>query len=959
LGIQLRRFDVLWHIRKRFVEGVEPAKESGREWAKEVLVAIPFIGSLASIGSAISAVGQKVVPKFKTKYGDVGDWLQSRLGKDYIGKLLEILWKEPRHAEFIYLDALLEDLNNRRSKDDPLLVLLDHFEFVDNEQKRWRYRKKKISEAELWCVFLSSLTCSVGVMASRHAAPKGALKEFEFEEQELTELDQVSSIQLLEEHGVNNKDLQNAIASVSGGNPFVIEAICDIIETSEVSVSDIEDLHAETLSEVRLKVWRRLFSHAEGLLNMINRAGVVPYFNEEIMSIITPEMTSDSWDRFLQLSFLKVRDDKTIILHELAQDMVIAELGRNLKKVALEVGELLEAASKEKSDYALLGLGLSARALVEEPEVLKEIDILVVSRLWEYDTANAMKLLEAFSIESEEGLIVKETQRGYIFNMLNRYVEAEESIQSAMTIAKELSEEGPPQKKLYLGRALWFQGRHFQDSEQYYDAEIAFRKALEFVRETDAQGPFESFMKDDLLVTTLHILGFHLSTLYRLEEAEELVREAITILEKQPASLDLGLQKRRDTILRHSQRNMAQILNMSGRISEAQEILKDILKTCVEQAMKNSARHLLAYTLINQKRHEEGLDIFNQIYEDVKKLILGDSDYQYATKLSLSHLILPNALTGRYQKAERILEEILPEFRKSVKEGEPLGMMLARILRDSAVIHSLSGRLSEAEEMNLESVDILRDLADKYPDRYGWRLAASLNSLGIVHSHMNKMKSAEHTLQEAYSLAKEMATKYPDAVYIVDTYGALANNTGYHLMKNKRFDDAERYLREAHDIWKELSNNSPDLFLPRLATSLNNIGVLLSETDQISQAESLFQEILKTRRSFVEKSPNFFKPRVASVLNNLGILYCRTDRPSKAEEVYNEAIAILEEFAAKEPRVHNRDLIRVLGNALVLYIKTEDSSNVNRIKTRLEEIGGEKLPTDEKWTIDVVYLQGF
>ncbi|MFW9964264.1 MAG: hypothetical protein ACFFCX_11910 [Candidatus Sifarchaeia archaeon] len=65
LGVNLRRFDVLWQIRLRFVEGLEPVREEGREWAKEVVMAIPFIGSLASIGSAIGAVGAKVGPKLK------------------------------------------------------------------------------------------------------------------------------------------------------------------------------------------------------------------------------------------------------------------------------------------------------------------------------------------------------------------------------------------------------------------------------------------------------------------------------------------------------------------------------------------------------------------------------------------------------------------------------------------------------------------------------------------------------------------------------------------------------------------------------------------------------------------------------------------------------------------------------------------------------------------------------
>jgi hypothetical protein len=133
LGVNLRRFDVLWQIRQRFVEGVEPVKEEGREWAKEIAMAIPFIGSLVSIGSAISAAGSKVVPELKSRYGDVAKWLQTRLGKDYVQKLLEILWKEPRRAEFLYLDALLEDVNNRKASERPIVLLLDHSERVDSE----------------------------------------------------------------------------------------------------------------------------------------------------------------------------------------------------------------------------------------------------------------------------------------------------------------------------------------------------------------------------------------------------------------------------------------------------------------------------------------------------------------------------------------------------------------------------------------------------------------------------------------------------------------------------------------------------------------------------------------------------------------------------------------------------------------------------------------------------------
>ncbi|MHA2425926.1 MAG: hypothetical protein ACXAEF_14135, partial [Candidatus Thorarchaeota archaeon] len=359
-GVNLPRFDILWHIRKRFVEGVEPAKETGREWAKEVLTAIPFIVTLTSIESAISAVGKQVAPKLKGKYGPVGKWLQECLGADYIEKLLEILWKDPRHAEFLYLDALLEDINNRKDSEKPLLFLLDHFEYVDQEDTKWRYGKRRISEAELWYVFLSSLLNSVGAVGSRQLAPPQVIEESILEEKELIELDRDSCIEMLDKQGVNDEKLQKMIISVSGGNPFVIDAICDILISRAMSNGDIEDLRADTLEEVRLKTWRKLFSEVEDLMSLVDRAGLLPFFDRRVMDIIAPDMKTDQWERFARMSFVIDRGDGYYVLHDLAEELVRSELGNRLDSLTEEVAGLLEKAAAAESDYNLLGLSVSA-----------------------------------------------------------------------------------------------------------------------------------------------------------------------------------------------------------------------------------------------------------------------------------------------------------------------------------------------------------------------------------------------------------------------------------------------------------------------------------------------------------------------------------------------------------------------------------------------------------------------
>ncbi|MCK4568618.1 MAG: hypothetical protein KAU48_15020, partial [Candidatus Thorarchaeota archaeon] len=436
-GIKLQRFDILWQIRQRFVEGIEPVKEEGREWAKEVVMAIPFIGSLASIGSAINAVSAKVTPKLKGKYGTIGKWLQDTLGKNHIEQLLEILWKEPRRAEFFYLSAFLEDINNRDSPNIPILFLLDHFEYVDEMKALWKYKGRKINETELWTTFLSNLSNCVGVLASRR--PATVSKDLEIEETELLELDRDSCFEMLELQGVVDKELQERIVSVSGGNPFVIDAICDMINTSDVSVLDIEGLRAETLADVRLQVWRRLFSQAEGLMDIINRAGLVPFFNRDIIEMITPTFTSDYWDRMIRLSFVKDQGDGTYVLHDLAEDLVKAELGSRLKDLAKEIARFLMEGYESTKDYTLLGMSYNAEAHVSLMKVCEKITYKSHDFSWNVMFKEALIFLDAVSIDSDFARAVVNTWRGWHLSLLNRIPESEEALHSALETFKTVT----------------------------------------------------------------------------------------------------------------------------------------------------------------------------------------------------------------------------------------------------------------------------------------------------------------------------------------------------------------------------------------------------------------------------------------------------------------------------------------------------------------------------------------
>lgn len=957
LGVNLQRFDILWQIRLRFVEGVEPVKEKGREWAKEIVMAIPFIGSLASIGSAIGAVGASVSPKIKGRYGDLGEWLQTRLGKDYIQRLLEILWKEPRHAEFLYLDALLEDLNNRKISERPILFLLDQFEDVDNERCRWRYGGREITETELWYVFLSSLSNCVGVMSSRQALPSKTSEELEIEESELTELDRESSIELLEERRIKDPELQDRIVSVSGGNPFVIGAICDLAETGDLSLSDVEDLRADTFEAVRLKTWRRLFSQAQDLLGLVEKAGLVPFFNRRIITVVAPDMRTDHWDKLIRLSFVRNRGDGTWVLHDLARELIVAELGQQLQDSTDEVAELLERASTDESDYALLGLSLSVRAMAAERDAAAKLGVIVSDLIWRADYSDALTLLDAARIDTNEGNMVIQGLRGRVLTYLTRVAEGEHALREALETSREFGERIRDELLVHVAQTQRGLGALLFTTGRVSEAEEAYRESLRIYRELDRKTL--GFRPQDMAWTLLW-LGWLLMSVHRLEEGEKTTREALQLYEEStPTALYDPMRG-----ITMSLRNIGMVLFLAGRASESEEIQRDVLGICRELVSKrpdniSEIRDLkislgnLGESLSRTSRPYEAVDLLQESLQLTREMAKKESEaFLQVVAWGFVYLALPLRQTARYSEAEEAYLEALDMARELAgKAPDAFSRLVALTLSDFAVLLRQTGRTSEAEEACREALRTHRELAAISPDKYDYPISWNLNNLAVLLRQTGRIAEAEDAYREALHTAREISQKAREAVFLTDLVATILNNLAVLLRQAGRTSEAEEAILEALEIRKQLTHKSPELFLHRVATTLNNLGVLLFETGRTSEAEDAFREALQLRRELVRKSPDLYQPSVQSTLNNLAILLKRTGRPSESENAYREVIDIGEELVSKAPMVYQHDLARALCNYAILMSDIESTDEAaQKIKTRLKELDVESPTKSEEWS---------
>jgi hypothetical protein len=149
-------------------------------------------------------------------------------------------------------------------------------------------------------------------------------------------------------------------------------------------------------------------------MEIIDFAGLVPFFNRQILTLILPHMKTDHWDRLIHLSFVQDRGEGTWKIHDLAQDLVLAELGDRLYKIALEVSEHLEEVGREQSNFTIQGIGLSVQALVNERKAIEKVGAIVTDLNWQHQYQDGLSLLASIRFHSNAGKMMLQWHKSKI-----------------------------------------------------------------------------------------------------------------------------------------------------------------------------------------------------------------------------------------------------------------------------------------------------------------------------------------------------------------------------------------------------------------------------------------------------------------------------------------------------------------------------------------------------------------
>jgi tetratricopeptide (TPR) repeat protein len=123
---------------------------------------------------------------------------------------------------------------------------------------------------------------------------------------------------------------------------------------------------------------------------------------------------------------------------------------------------------------------------------------------------------------------------------------------------------------------------------------------------------------------------------------------------------------------------------------------------------------------------------------------------------------------------------------------------------------------------------------------------------------------------------------------------------------------ALRHQREGQNVYRELAQQHPEVFLPGLARSLNDLSVWLSELGQREEALQAAREAVDLFRRLAPQRPQTFLPDLARSLGAYGSVLLDLGRASEAREAFAEGLRILLPFLRAEPAA-----LRELASALL------------------------------------------
>lgn len=198
-----------------------------------------------------------------------------------------------------------------------------------------------------------------------------------------------------------------------------------------------------------------------------------------------------------------------------------------------------------------------------------------------------------------------------------------------------------------------------------------------------------------------------------------------------------------------------------------------------------------------------------------------------------------NKALSEFNEAARIRFELL------AKDNDPDSRSaLADIYCNMATALQFSDHPQEALRYIAQAHAILDELDKEFPRIYEYKLYSILNREGSIYTRLDQLDKAEESLQKSLQLAANLASRMPLA-HSADLATAKMEMSGLNYVLGKN-EEARKGFHQALDIFRRLQTKEP-VYDHQIATVLQNLGVICRHEEKYDDAEKFLKEALDIR----------------------------------------------------------------------------------------------------------------
>lgn len=243
-----------------------------------------------------------------------------------------------------------------------------------------------------------------------------------------------------------------------------------------------------------------------------------------------------------------------------------------------------------------------------------------------------------------------------------------------------------------------------------------------------------------------------------------------------------------------------------------------------------------------------------------------------------------NKALSEFNEAARIRFELL------AKDNDPDSRSaLADIYCNMATALQFSDHSQEALRYIAQAHAILDELDKEFPRIYEYKLYSILNREGSIYTRLDQLDKAEESLQKSLQLAANLASRMPLA-HSADLATAKMEMSGLNYVLGKN-EEARKGFRQALDIFRRLQTKEPVYDHP-IATVLQNLGVICRHEEKYDDAEKFLKEALDIRERQHAQAPYSFTADHAKVCRDFGDLLVDMGENDRAESLFKQALSI-------------------------------------------------------------------